>query len=507
MGIACQHCGSTKTRNRGKSITGTGATKQRYSCNVCGKNSYLESGNKFSPTVKYISQKYVITASQNNCDLNYEFYDSLKAYCKKHDAKLLILPYKYKTNEFDEVVWEHEEEYTMDQSAEIFTKLRVLGNIQLLPTLEDPLSGIDPMSKGDSLIIGHPQMRMRTLPVNSTETPAILTTTGVITKPYYTTTKQGEKAKFNHSYSAVVVECSEDCFHIRTLNADDDGGFYDIDGYYKQSEFTKLDYVEALITGDEHAIFVSPEVANATYFAKDSMVNVLKPTYIVRHDVLDCYSISHHHQKNFFTRYAKHIADMDSIEAELQKTLDFIVKSTPKTSRNIIVSSNHNDHLTRWLNEADPKQEPWNAKVYHFLMWNMLNEVVTNPDGSFSYPNPFERWCSHTKPEFDMHFTGRDTSFKICDIEISNHGDIGLNGSRGSIAQYAKLAHKCIIGHSHSPGIKFGCYQVGTSSKLKLEYNQGPSSWLNSHCVIYKNGKRQLINIVNGQWRGKNKSK
>lgn len=501
MGIACQHCGSTRTRNRGKSTTGNGVIKQRYSCNVCGKNSYAEAGNKFTPTIKYVGEKFVITAAQNNCELNHEFYESLLGYCKKNKARLLIIPYTYKANEFEEVCWEHDDEYTMDQSAELFAKLRVLGNIQLLPTLEDPLSGIDPMSKGDSLIIGHPQLRMRTLPVNSTETPAILTTTGVITKPYYTTTKQGEKAKFNHSYSAVVVECDSDCFHIRSLNADSEGGFFDIDGYYSGNSYSKIDGVQALVTGDEHAIFVSPEVAEATYFAKDSIVNVLKPEYIVRHDILDCYSVSHHHQKNFFTRYAKHITDTDSIEAELNSTLSFLELSTPKFSKNIIVASNHNDHLTKWLNEADPKQEPWNAKVYHFLMWNMLENVKTFPDGSFEYPNPFQKWCEYASPDFKMTFSGRDTSLKICDIEVSNHGDVGLNGSRGSIAQYAKLAHKCIIGHSHSPGIKFGCYQVGTSSKLKLEYNRGPSAWLNTHCIIYNNGKRQLINIVNGKWR------
>ena len=46
-----------------------------------------------------------------------------------------------------------------------------------------------------------------------------------------------------------------------------------------------------------------------------------------------------------------------------------------------------------------------------------------------------------------------------------------------------------------------GVYQVGTSSRLKLEYNSGPSSWLHTHCCIYPNGKRTLITIIDGQWR------
>jgi hypothetical protein len=60
---------------------------------------------------------------------------------------------------------------------------------------------------------------------------------------------------------------------------------------------------------------------------------------------------------------------------------------------------------------------------------------------------------------------------------------------------------KTIIGHSHSPGIDGGCYQTGTSTPLRLDYNKGPSSWLNCHCVLYANGKRSLLPIIDGEWR------
>ena len=59
-----------------------------------------------------------------------------------------------------------------------------------------------------------------------------------------------------------------------------------------------------------------------------------------------------------------------------------------------------------------------------------------------------------------------------------------------------------MIGHVHSPGIYQGAYGVGTSSRLRLEYNAGPSSWLNTHGVVHQNGKRQLIHVVNGRWHG-----
>lgn len=90
-------------------------------------------------------------------------------------------------------------------------------------------------------------------------------------------------------------------------------------------------------------------------------------------------------------------------------------------------------------------------------------------------------------------------------IEVGSHGHVGPNGSRGSVKSQARIGMKSVIGHSHSPGIRDGAYQVGTSSRLNLEYVRGPSSWLHTHCVIYANGKRTLINIINGEWRAERK--
>jgi hypothetical protein len=98
-------------------------------------------------------------------------------------------------------------------------------------------------------------------------------------------------------------------------------------------------------------------------------------------------------------------------------------------------------------------------------------------------------------------FLERDESFQVVGIELGMHGDRGPNGARGSIRNLARIGVKSIIGHTHSPGINEGCYQVGTSTRLKLEYNSGPSGWLNTHCVIYANGKRSLITVINGEWR------
>jgi hypothetical protein len=324
---------------------------------------------------------------------------------------------------------------------------------------------------------------MKTIAMSHTSPPTIAYTTGTITEPVYTHTKQGSKAVFNHSFSALVVEedSSIDGFHIRVLNSSESGDFYDLDTYYSGNEVAKNQTIDAIVLGDEHIIHADPSVTAATFTNANSITNILKPKYIIRHDSLDFYSANHHHKDNNFIKYAKFTSGINSVVDELALTMDYIKATTPEYSTSLLISSNHNEALTRWLNEVKIENEPWNALVYHELMFYMLSGTKMGEAGA-EYPNPLELWASR-------HY-------------ILDHGDNGLNGSRGSAMQFSKLGTKSIIGHSHSACINGGCYQVGTSSRLKLEYNSGgPNSWIHAHCIIHKNGRRQMIFIIKGKWR------
>ena len=90
---------------------------------------------------------------------------------------------------------------------------------------------------------------------------------------------------------------------------------------------------------------------------------------------------------------------------------------------------------------------------------------------------------------------GRRDSYKVLEWELGQHGDVGSNGSRGSLLQMRKLNTKIVVGHYHSPGRKDGALAVGTSTHVRVGYNMGPSSWLQSHVIIHKNGKAQHINF------------
>ena len=66
--------------------------------------------------------------------------------------------------------------------------------------------------------------------------------------------------------------------------------------------------------------------------------------------------------------------------------------------------------------------------------------------------------------------------------------------------QFRQLNTKIIVGHYHSPGRKDGAIAVGTSTKLRVGYNKGASSWLHSHVIIHSDGKAQHINLINNEF-------
>jgi hypothetical protein len=174
---------------------------------------------------------------------------------------------------------------------------------------------------------------------------------------------------------------------------------------------------------------------------------------------------------------------------------------TPADTLSVIVPSNHNDFLRRWIVNTDWRMEPGNAEFYLRTALEMVQKTKFVPEIGTVYPSPFPMVFPQIVDTSDILILEDDESFTLAGIELSMHGDRGPNGSRGSIQNHKRLGVKSFIGHSHSPGIKEGCYQVGTSTNLKLEYTGGPSSWLNCHGVINADGKRQLLIIVDGRWR------
>ena len=155
--------------------------------------------------------------------------------------------------------------------------------------------------------------------------------------------------------------------------------------------------------------------------------------------------------------------------------------------------------MHRWLDESIPSTDPVNARV-----WLDLNsaryDALDRREDRFHL---IEYACRKAGCPKRVEFLREDDSFVIDGVEHGLHGDRGANGARGSVLPLVKMGRKISIGHVHSAQIIDGVYVAGTSSRLRLDYTYGPTSWSHSHIVQYPNGKRAIITVRDGKpWRG-----
>lgn len=454
------------------------------------------------------ARRLVITAAQNATPVNRAFLQSLLTYCAARQAQLIVIPYRYKN---PTSMWSASAEtddwwaaeivpYLMDRRVEINANLVLLGDIKTQPTASTPLQGFENITGARSAIIGHPKLALKAVPTPQSRMAKILTTTGAVTQKNYIPSKAGKKAEHHHTFGATVVELDGKRFHLRQINATGDGSFCELEHEYDGAKVRRRD-AAALVMGDTHAEFVDPAVIAATFEGPDSIVASLKPRTLVWHDLHDFYSRNHHHRGEVFVNYAKHHAGKANVRRGLEDTFALVDRVTPKGATNIFVPSNHPDALARWVKEADPKTDPENCVFWAETFVAMCAGARMTETGARTI-DPFAYWGRKMlKTAACAQFPSRDEAVIINDIDVNNHGDAGANGARGSLKGFARIGVKTIVGHSHSPGIEEGAYQVGHNSRSGLEYQRGASSWLPADCLIYANGKRTLLFIIDGKWR------
>lgn len=456
--------------------------------------------------------RFIVTAAQNATPVHPQWWATLEAAARDLKAELLVIPLRYKNptsqwsgSQRNAEHWCREvRPYLWNVRHKLNRNLMVLGDIKIQPTASSPLTGADALSHAASGIIGHTKVQLRSIPTPSQRMAKLLMTTGACTVENYTDSRSGRIGEFHHSLSAVIVELDGSRFHARHVHCSNDGGTaYDLDKVWTpngvRSGIVAGHGVTALVMGDTHVRFIDPAVEAAT-FGKHGMVNTLRPRNLVWHDVLDSYSCNPHHVGNPFVAVAKANARMGNVQDEVNEAIEFIRRRTPKWGNSIVVGSNHDDMLRRWVIRNDWRNDPINAAFYLETALAMVRGTKMGKGGA-EYPDPFRYWCDKAE-SVGVRVLGEDESLVLAGVELGMHGDRGPNGARGSAKNLRRIGVRSFIGHSHSPAIDEGCYQVGTSTRLRLEYNKGPSSWLNAHGILHRDGKRQIVVIVDGKWRG-----
>lgn len=468
------------------------------------------------------SKIFVVTSAQNATPLHEGFWNSLLQYCKFRDAELMVIPIRYKnaTSRWTEsqanAEWwlEHPElykgagplqKYLWNVRKDLNKNITVLGDIKVQPTAVSPLTGFEAITHSESGIFGHTKLQLKVVATPQGKYPKILTTTGACTVKNYTDTRAGKLGDFHHTLGAAVVEVDGSWFALRQINASKDGAFYDNDYLYDGTKKSPVKYrggVPGIVFGDTHVEGIDPAVEKATF---GDIVPFFQPEKVFYHDLEDGGSVNHWAQKNPFVTGARHFSKAGSAEEEFLSACNFVSDRTTGLTKSYIVASNHNDWLHRWILERDWKTLSPKDRGFYLNVASKLYEqskLLTGDDAEKL--NAFimlakEHFANNDRS--NIHVLDYEESCIVAGIECGMHGHYGPNGSRGSARNMRRIGVKSIIGHSHTPAIEEGCYQVGTSTKLTRGYTHGPSSWLNTHCVIYPNGKRTLINIIDGKWR------
>jgi hypothetical protein len=437
-----------------------------------------------------VGQRILITAAQMGATPNDALYENLQQYCRRNDAQLWIIPLPgtKKDAVLHPSFQENPNIRVVDDDCTINKNLHI-KNFYINPQQIDPTTGLGRFINYDhSAIVGSPKQRLKVIANSVKDLPKALITTGIVTEPDYRDNRQGKIAGFDHQYGAVVVELADkNMFHFRHIRALNNGSFTDLGKEYCDNKPTSV-RPEAVVLGDIHSGSQDPILWKATM----KFLTTYKPRRCVIHDLFDGVSISHHTELKPLKRATN--ASNDGLYKELEgcvQTLKDLYKATSGKTELVVVKSNHDEHLNRYLEEGRFATDPLNLKLSAQLAVAYLNGK-----------DPLKEGLKLIDPQIVSKCTwvSRDDDYKVLGWQLGCHGDLGSNGSKPTLLQLEQSVGKCIIGHSHTPGILRNVYQVGTSTKLKMDYNRGPSSWLHTHALLYPDAQVQLVNFIDGKY-------
>jgi len=467
-------------------------------------------------------RRFIFTGAQNDAPVHKGFWGNLRAFAKHVGAEIVVGPWTYETawwNEsnavsryFDPEIAEH----LCFGQMEIGDNFVFCGESNILPTSSTPLAGLASYSRGKWAVFPHARLQLESVPSTDPGQQAHqIMTTGAVTVPKVIPRSAGIKSIFHHVLGATLVEFDDDGdIFCRQLNAEPDGSFQDLDVIVRDDKILSGQKVRSIVFGDLHHAKLNERDALASFglasngrLTPGSILEALAPNLIFLHDVHDQEVGNHHRAGDGHFSARLWARGRGSMKAEIESLGDYLVGLWARIGRIVVVESNHDIALNRYIKEGRYRNDPPNIVFGAELELAMLQaeeRVARALDQGLAPPSfsPLEhalragygRGLDHVEWAYDGN------SFLVDGIECGHHGFRGANGSQGTVKGFAKLGRKMSIGDKHSPAILDGVYCAGVM-ELQHGYNRGPSGWCVTHIVQYANSKRTLVTLQNGKWR------
>ncbi len=457
--------------------------------------------------------KFVITTAVAGSAPHMPFLNSLRNFCKLNKAKLLILvcedPGRYKYSkrkegtQFPKIHRELLEETILMEGVFLNNSVAV-SNVKMQAKSIKPTSGFGRVAKKlGSQIYASPKISLEYHSVrnNKYKLPHFIATTGAVTVPNYEPINQswyqGMRTAYfaenDHKFGAAYVEIENDeVFHYTQIECKSAGGeFFFRDTMYKGNNIPKKARAEVFVMGDLHAGVTDENVTKCW----DEIIDLTRPKQIAIHDGFNGESVNGHIENDIVSKVIRAMEGKDDVMAEI-KVFGMALKHwASKCDELLVIPSNHNDWLERWIRKGNFLKEGNLKNAMPAI--EIIRAMVYEKKHPLQYA--VEDLCGIKIS--NIRWLGRNEDEEVEGINVNCHGDQGKNGSRGSLAGMVNAYIASFSGHSHTAGILFDAWAVGTSGHLQEVYNGGPGTWTNTSGLIYKYGGRALINVINGRWK------
>lgn len=492
---------------------------------------------------------YFLGAAQDNTDIYSAFLTNVEAYASWYrrnmrcTSDILISGFTYNKSLFEDHASQnsfyHERvlPYLTNERVRISDRVDFCGEMNILPTKVAPLSGFDSYTQNRWGIFPHAKVQLESVPTMRGELSKQNMTTGCFTRPNYVQKTAGHKAQHHHIAGCVIVEVIEDGrFFCRQIIADEEtGSFQDLDRVVDGGEISTGNRIDVSTPGDIHTRQID-NVCSRVLFGIEpnydepprngrrvwetssapTMISDLRPRFVMGHDILDFLTRNHHGIKDPHKQFEHYVNGQESVYDEVGEVamLATHIEGRLEDGELVIVDSNHDRALMRWLKEADYRKDPVNAEFFLRCQAEVYASIRRREKG-FSivewamrnlYPDAPCSAVRFLRPDNNLHRSAAErerfgAGFKINGVEHTYHGHNGSNGARGSLQGFSKITDKVTFGHIHTPGIRDGAAAAGTTSLLDLGYNDGPSSWAHAFVVQYPTGKRAVITMQGDRYR------
>ncbi|BAV39268.1 A1-like protein [Tenacibaculum phage pT24] len=447
----------------------------------------------------------IVTSAQNTTALNYKLWGNIKTYIEvlkekfNKKAQIIVIPTRYRnpTSPAEQLSKKHARMQWWDVEVDkylFYNKIQfgdcvISSDSHIRPTKKEPLKGMPSHAGNNHLVVGSPRIHLETAPRFRGDALRVRASTGALSVKNYSRSLTGDDGFFNHTYGFTIIEKKDKdtCYIPRSVSADTDGTFTDLNIRIKDGEHTIIKKVDGLVMGDIHRELLDMKLYEAT----KRLTKSLRPKNVVLHDVLDGYRFNPHERRDYYLQRQKILQGKFLIKDEVEQAVEFpkMVKKDFKCDKILVIESNHDWFLDRHINDMDWKKDLHNSATYLEYASIMQSTDLTEHGCLFGY---LVNKRYENKKYVDYIECGR--TVRINGIVISSHGESGTNGSKGTVKQFASSGSKTTTAHTHSPSIMNGSHCVGLSATLKQHYTRkGMSSHAHAHDIIHDTGKRQLL--------------